>query len=59
MVCPDEVRQEVEFLSERIQQLRRLQQSQKQLVLITAHLQGHIDKLEERLREVELKRLAS
>jgi hypothetical protein len=59
MVCPDEIQQEVEFLSERIQQLRLLQQSQKHLFFIAVHLQEHIDKLQMRICELNSAQIAS
>jgi hypothetical protein len=59
MVCPNEIQQEVEFLSERIQQLRLLQQSQKHLHFITVHLQEHIDKLQKRICELNSAQIAS
>lgn len=59
MVCPDEIREEVEFLSERIQQLRLLQQDQKHLHFVSVHLQQHIDKLQKRICELNSAPLAS
>jgi len=44
--------QEIEFLTDRIQQLRALQRSQKHLSFVTAHLQDHIDKLQARILEI-------
>jgi len=40
---------EIARLSERIAELRSLQQGQKHLPFITTHLQEHIDKLQQRI----------
>ena len=44
--------QEIEFLSERIQELRMLQDRHKHIPAIVRELQDHIDKLESRVFEI-------
>jgi len=52
MPLSDEAEQELRLLTERIQQLRRLQESQQHLSFVTRHLQDHIDKLQNRIRQL-------
>jgi hypothetical protein len=59
MTSIDEIRQEIDFLAERIEQLRALQQSQRHLHFVTVHLQDHIEKLQARLRDLMVERRAS
>jgi len=47
-----EIELEIARLSERIAELRSLQQGQKHLPFITSHLQEHIDKLQQRIVEL-------
>ena len=53
-----EVELEIARLSERIAELRSLQQGQKHLPFITSHLQEHIDKLQQRIDSLRGERIA-
>ena len=47
-----EIETEIARLSERIAELRSLQQGQKHLPFITSHLQEHIEKLQQRIADL-------
>ena len=47
-----EIEIEIARLSERIAELRSLQQGQKHLPFITSHLQEHIEKLQQRISDL-------
>ena len=53
-----EVELEIARLSERIAELRSLQQGQKHLPFITSHLQEHIEKLQQRIETLRGERIA-
>jgi hypothetical protein len=59
MASLDETQQEIDFLAERIEQLRALQYSQRHLHFVTVHLQDHIEKLQNRVRELAREKKAS
>jgi hypothetical protein len=53
-----EIEVEIARLSERIAELRSLQQGQKHLPFIASHIQEHIDKLQQRIVELRGPQLA-
>lgn len=53
-----EIELEIARLSERIAELRSLQQGQKHLPFITSHLQEHIEKLQQRIDTLRQERIA-
>jgi hypothetical protein len=55
----DEQEREIEFLVQRIEQLRKLQLTQKHLPFIGVHLAEHIDKLQARIDDIMRLRQAS
>lgn len=48
-----EIEAEIARLSGRVTELRSLQERQKHLPFITSHLQEHIEKLEERIADLQ------